>query len=43
MRNAQMNDNLVKAKNPVLVTIALKEIANNKSTAIEPQLAFEPP
>ena len=41
MRNAQMNDALVKALDPQLARIALKKIANHKSTAVEPQLPFE--
>ena len=40
MRNAQMNDALVKALDPQLARIALKKIANHKSTALEPQLPF---
>ena len=40
IRNAQMNDALVKALDPQLARIALKKIANRKSTALEPQLAF---
>ena len=40
MRNAQMNDALVNALDPQLARIALKEIANHKSTALEPQLPF---
>ena len=40
MRNAQMNDALVKALNPQLARIALKQIVNHKSTALEPQLPF---
>ena len=40
MRNAEMNDELVKALDPQLVRIALKKIANHKSTALEPQLPF---
>ena len=40
MRNAQMNDALVKALVPQLTRIALKKIANHKSTALEPQLPF---
>ena len=38
MRNAQMNDALVKALDPQLARLALKKIANHKSTALEPQL-----
>ena len=34
MRNAQMNDALVNALDPQLARIALKKIANNKSTAL---------
>ena len=40
MRNAQMNDALVKAFDPHLARIALKKIANHKSTALEAQLPF---
>ena len=40
MRNAQMNDALVKALDPQLARIALKKIANHKSAALEPQLPF---
>ena len=40
MRNAQMNDALNKALDPQLARIALKKIANPKSTAMEPQLPF---
>ena len=40
MRNAQMNDALVKALDPKLARMALKKIANHKSTALEPQLPF---
>ena len=40
MRNAQMNDPLVKALDPQLARIAIKKIANHKSTALEPQLPF---
>ena len=40
MRNAQMNEALVKALDPQLARIALKKIANHKSTALEPQLLF---
>ena len=40
MRNAQMNDALVKALDPQLSRIVLKKIANHKSTALEPQLPF---
>ena len=40
MRNAQMNDALVKALDPQFNKMALKKIANHKSTALEPQLAF---
>ena len=40
MRNAQMNEALVKALDPQLARIALKKIANHKSTALEPQLPF---
>ena len=38
MRNAQMNDALVKALDPQLARIAHKKIANHKSTELEPQL-----
>ena len=38
MRNAQMNDALVKALDPQLARVALKKIPNHKSTALEPQL-----
>ena len=38
MRNAQINEALVKALDPQLARIALKNIANYKSTALEPQL-----
>ena len=40
MRNAQMNDALVKAINPQLVRIEFKKIANHKPTALEPQFPF---
>ena len=40
MRNAQMNDALVKALDPQLARIAIKKIENHKSTALEPQLLF---
>ena len=40
MRNAQMNDALVKALDPQLSRTALNKIANHKSTALEPQLLF---
>ena len=40
MGNAQMNDAIVKAIDPQLPRIALKKIANHKSTALEPQLPF---
>ena len=40
MRNAQMNDALVRALDPQLARIALKKIANHKSTALEPELPF---
>ena len=40
MRNAQMNDAFVKALDPLLARIALKKIANHKSTELEPQLPF---
>ena len=35
-----MNDALVKALDPQLARIALKQIANHKSTALEPQLTL---
>ena len=38
MRNAQMNDALVKALDPPLAIIAIKNIAKHKSTALKPQL-----
>ena len=38
MRNSQMNGALVKALDTELAQIALKKIANHKSTALEPQL-----
>ena len=40
MRNAQLNDALVKALDPQLAKIASKKIANHKSTALEPLLPF---
>ena len=40
MRNAQMNDALVKALDPQLARIALKKIADQKSTTLESQLPF---
>ena len=40
MRNAQLNDAIVKALDPQLARIALRKIANHKSTALEPQLPF---
>ena len=40
MRNAQMNDALVKALDPQPARIELKKIANHESTALEPQLPF---
>ena len=40
MRNAQMNDALIKALDPQLARIAPKKIANHKSTALPPQLPF---
>ena len=36
MRNAQMNDAIVKAFDPQLARIALKKIANHKSSSLEP-------
>ena len=38
MRKAQMNDAFVKALDPQLARVALKKIANQKSTALESQL-----
>ena len=35
-----MNDFLVKALDPQLAIIALKKVANHKSTALEPQFPF---
>ena len=40
MRNAQMNAALVKALDPQLARIALKKIANHKSTTLELQSSF---
>ena len=40
MRNAQMNDALVKALEQQLARIALKKTANHKWTALEPQPPF---
>ena len=40
MRNAKMNDALVKALDPHPARIALKKIANRKSTALYAQLPF---
>ena len=40
MRNAQMNDALVKAFDPQLARTALKKIANQKSTELEPEFLF---
>ena len=40
MRNAQMNDALVKALDPQLARTAFKKIANHNSTTLEPQLLF---
>ena len=40
MRNAQMNDALVKALGPQLARIALKKRARYKSTSLEPQPPF---
>ena len=40
MRNAQMNDALVKAHDLQLARIALRKIANHISTKLEPQLSF---
>ena len=40
MWNAHMNDALVKALDPQLARIELKNIANHKSTALEQQLLF---
>ena len=41
MRNAQMNDALVKTLDPKLARIAPKKIENHKSNALEPRLSFE--
>ena len=38
MRNAQLNDALVKTLDTQLARIAVKKIANHESTALEPQL-----
>ena len=40
MRNAQMNDALVKTIDPQQARTALKTIANHRSNALEPQLPF---
>ena len=40
MRNAHINDALVKALDPQLARIAPKRIAKQKSTLLEPQLSF---
>ena len=40
MRNAQMRDAHFKALDSQLARVALKNIANNKSTALEQQLPF---
>ena len=40
MRNAQMNDTLLKAVDLQLARVALKKISNHKSTALEPKLPF---
>ena len=40
MRRAQKNDVLVKALDPRLARMAVKNIANHKSTALELQLPF---
>ena len=40
MRIAQLNDELLKALDPQPARITLKKIANNKSTALLPQLPF---
>ena len=40
MRNAKMNDAHVKTLDPQLARIALKKIANHKSTTLEPQRPF---
>ena len=37
-KKAQMKDALVRAQDPQLATIALKKIANHKSTALEPRI-----
>ena len=43
MRNAQITVAHVKALDPQLAGIALKQIANHKSAALEPQLPFAQP
>ena len=40
MQKTQINDALVKALDPQLARIALKNVANHKSTVLEPQLPF---
>ena len=40
MRNAQMNDGFINALDPQLARIALKMIANHKSTALASQIPF---
>ena len=40
MSNAQLNDALFTALDPQLARIALKKVANQKSTELEPQLYF---
>ena len=40
MRNAQINDALVRALDPQLARIALKKIVNHISTAMEPHFPF---
>ena len=40
MRDAHLNDALVRALDPQLARIALKKIAKHESTALEPQFIF---
>ena len=40
MRNAQLNDALVKELDPQIARIAQKKTASHKSTALKPQLPF---
>ena len=40
MRDAHLNDALVKALDPQLARIALRKIAKQESTALEPQFKF---